>query len=279
MKSVIDYLKSEESKVQVVQFLHANTRRFHSLDTEEKVSSLVRASYNQLIAECVRENQYSYWSNEKTESIQNIYQQLILALRRLSPTSPSLPAVETIVSEHRERLIVALSLDEEKGSAPAPCAEYTGEFQAKVLRLQEGNWMQPMMDIGCGLKQELVQYLSDQGYEEVYGLDLYQSEGSRSICGSWLDVRFQENSWGCVLSHMAFSNHLRRAQAEGSRLEQRYEEKYLEILASLKKGGTFIYSPALRHLEERLSREHYRVTYYQNLSDRSFDTVHITRLA
>ena len=56
---------------------------------------------------------------------------------------------------------------------------------------------------------------------------------------------------------MSFSNHLRRALIDTGENKEKYREKYLGILESLKEGCVFIYTPSVKEIGNRLNRKKY----------------------
>ena len=69
---------------------------------------------------------------------------------------------------------------------------------------------------------------------------------------NWLESTFPSNTWGTVISHMAFSNHFTHHHLKTDGKFEAYARKYMEILNALKVGGSFIYTPGLSFIEELL---------------------------
>ncbi|WP_025721630.1 class I SAM-dependent methyltransferase [Paenibacillus sp. 1-18] len=157
-----------------------------------------------------------------------------------------------------------------------PCEEYTPELQAKLLGLDTTRMQEPVLDIGCGSEARLVLYLRSHGIK-AYGADrLAKTEGCVTQ-GDWLETSFEQNAWGTIVSHMAFSNHFIHHHLKTDGNINEYAHKYMEILRAIRPGGSFIYSPCLPFMEELLDvRSGYLVEYIQ--SSTGYKATKITRL-
>lgn len=131
------------------------------------------------------------------------------------------------------------------------CSEYTPQFQLEVLHIDIAKLKEPVLDLGCGQSASLVKYLAKQGID-AYGADRNAQDHPRLFNKDWFDFELVPEYWGTVISHMALSNHIRHAEQHGKVKE--YTAKYYEILASLKKGGGFIYAPGIKELEDNLPK-------------------------
>lgn len=131
------------------------------------------------------------------------------------------------------------------------CAEYTPEFQIKLLNIELENVKEPVLDLGCGSQAGLVHFMRENGIE-AYGMDRNVETGHYTFNMSWLECPFHPNIWGTVISHMAFSNHFTHHHLKADGEYKKYAHKYMEILHSLKLGGSFHYAPSLPFIEELL---------------------------
>lgn len=281
MKNIIQYLKSEETKKSIMAFIEENIHLYKGISTEVQIQQLTGTIYNQFVKECVQNDQYVSLSNRTISLLNEIYKQLILDLTELSYQNYSYEELSKIVENHRKILITIIQsneYDSETEQLYIPCAEYSSQFQNQILRVSEHCIEEPIIDIGCGAKCELVVFLKKNGYSNVFGLDQFVSNDSKIICSNWFDYQFQESSWSTVIAHMSFSNHLRRSLINHDNKRGIYVDKYNEILKSLKDNGLFIYTPSVKILEEVLNPEEYEVTYYKNSIDRNLDTVYIKKL-
>ena len=282
MKSVIAYLEDEETKKAIMHLIQDNLYLYQGINTEEKIQSLTGSLYNYLVMECVQNNQYVSLSKDTIEELNTIYRGLILSLRGIAVSGRTSPNdLESVVHCHRLKLIDALQRNtytKNQEQLFIPCAEYSGSFQFHLLRLNEMVMKTPILDVGCGKKHQLLTYLQEIGYGELYGIDQYISDDKKIVCSNWFEYLFLPSTWGTIIAHMSFSNHFRRSLINHDPDRMLYTEKYQEILDSLRFGGCFIYSPSVKAIEENLDADRYSVTYFPNLEDRNLDTVCIRKI-
>ncbi len=131
------------------------------------------------------------------------------------------------------------------------CAEYSPDFQMNLLNVSIETIKQSVLDLGCGSKASLVHFLRKKGIE-AFGVDRNVDTMDYLFKVGWLECPFKSNTWGTVISHMAFSNHfVHHHLKSGGRIES-YAIKYMEILNSLIEGGSFFYAPSVPFIEELL---------------------------
>ncbi|AEE15536.1 hypothetical protein [Treponema brennaborense] len=281
MKNIIQYLQSDETKERIVSLINDNILLYQGINTDIQIQKYTGLIYNQFVKECVQNNQYVSLSNKTINAINEIYKQLVLNLRKISSKKYEIIELRCIVDEHRNKLVSALEnndYEDKKEQLFIPCAEYTGEFQNEILRTDLNQLHEPIIDIGCGLSYELIKLLRRNGYSKVYGLDQYVSNDSKVACSNWFDYSFQESTWGTIIAHMSFSNHLRRSIINSDEYKDTYMKKYYEILHSLKQDGVFIYTPSVKVIEDELNRSEYEIQYFRNVNDKNLDTVYIRKL-
>ena len=281
MKNIIQYLQSDETKERIVSLINDNILLYQGINTGIQIQKYTGLIYNQFVKECVQNNQYVSLSNKTINAINDIYKQLVLNLRQISSKKYEINQLRFIVDEHRNKLILTLEhndYEDKKEQLFIPCSEYTGDFQNEILRTDVHQLHEPIIDIGCGLSYELIKLLRRNGYSEVYGLDQYISNDSQIVCSNWFDYTFQESTWGTIIAHMSFSNHLRRSTINNDEYKKIYVDKYYEILTSLKQGGTFIYTPSVKVIEDEIDRNEYEIQYFRNVNDNNLDTVYIRKL-
>ncbi|PKL25802.1 MAG: hypothetical protein CVV47_03940 [Spirochaetae bacterium HGW-Spirochaetae-3] len=275
--NIVDYLQSERSVEFIVNRIAENLELYRGVDTEQKVFSFSGVLYNYFVNECVMNNQYLAFSKDDYSRVRGIYIALINDLRNLSSGDIPMSDIGTIVRDHRRRLIGLLSAKQSMVDVIVPCAEYSPGFQKKILRVDGDSLMQPVMDIGCGQKASLVKELRKDGVK-AFGIDQYISTDKHITCESWMDFKFNDSTWGTILAHMSFSNHLRRCITFNDADLPRYKEKYSEILGSLRHRGSFIYCPSLPEIEAGIDRQKYNVAYYANNDDELLNTVYVTSI-
>jgi hypothetical protein len=139
------------------------------------------------------------------------------------------------------------------------CSEYSPETQLAALRLDPRALAQPVLDVGCGDGAALARHLRGLGIE-AFGMDRRIADpGPWLTEADWMDYRFAPGTWGTIVSHMAFSNHMLYALRYEPARRDRCAGKYSEILASLAPGGSFHYSPGLPLFEKDLPGGRYTV--------------------
>ncbi len=156
-----------------------------------------------------------------------------------------------------------------------PNFQYEGESQLRILGIDLENLKEPILDVGCGKDHKLVRLLKSRGYD-AFGLDRYRTNKDYIIRASWLDFDYGLDRWGSIIAHMSFSNHFYRESLKANGLYREYGESYMKILNSLKKGGSFYYSPSIEIIEEHLDENLYEVAY-RNLEN-GYKVVKISKI-
>jgi hypothetical protein len=287
------YLESPETGEAVVARILAGLSWYQNIDTDETTELFTGEIYNWFVRECVARNQYLVFTEDSYARIFSLYRDLVFALRKLDAASADGERVRAIVRNHRKRLLAIVSPAEASlGSAGVivPCAEYTVALQLKVLRLDPASVVGPVLDIGCGEKASLVRKFRALGFVAT-GIDQYvpPSGDDCVLRRNWLEFDYRKAYWGAVVSHMAFSNHFRRAIAQSEKrpdddapraLVSAYRAAFTAILDSLKKGGSFTYTPSVAEAESTVDRSRFTVERFTNVAGSpELDTVRITRLA
>lgn len=142
-----------------------------------------------------------------------------------------------------------------------PCSEYSPTMQMEVLGLDLTTIVEPVLDLGCGEGAGLVRYLRANGID-AYGLDrsLPRNSEPHLIEANWFEFSFQPEQWGTIISNLSFSIHFLNHHLRGDGKYAAYAEKYMEILRSLRAGGSYHYAPAIPFIEEYLPPTRYHVT-------------------
>ena len=260
----------------VHQFLVANWHAFHNLAQDgsrtERRAVVRRAalySENATILTLLRANQYLEADRNLHTRLRDLYQTTLDRVIDLcSGAAPDLQPVEQAVHEHQVRLRAILQSYEEltlfpreqPRIRPIPCGEYSAELQLRVLNVSLSELREPILDIGCGREANLVRHLVDQGLD-AHGLDRIVEPGPHIRRVDWLDERYAPASWGTIISHLAFSNHLTRHHLRRNGNWVRYADKYVEILRALRVGGSFVYVPDLPFVECHLPPLEFRVAH------------------
>ena len=279
MKNIVDYLSSENSEKLIVNLIKENIYLYQAINTETKINQFTGTLYNHFVNECVMNNQYICLSREYYDKIFDIYKMLINKLKDITAYNNLEDKIRSIVKEHRIRLIEIINKPSviDNSEVIIPCSEYSYNLQVSILRINETNIREPIIDIGCGKHANLIKEL-EKRYNNVYGIDQYINDKSNVICENWFDFNFKSNTWGTIIAHMSFTNHYRRSISFSSPELNNYSNKYVEILESLKDGSYFIYTPSIPEVEDELDEDKFEIRKYTNiLNDRNMDTVHIKR--
>lgn len=137
-------------------------------------------------------------------------------------------------------------------------AEYSPALQLRILGLDQHEWLEPIVDLGCGVDAKLVQHLRERGLDAV-GIER-RGRLPFLMTKDWFDVRFEPNSIGTLLSHLAFSLQFLHHHWHPGNRAFAYAQKYMELLRSLIPGGVFCYAPGLPFIECLLDPGEFEVT-------------------
>ena len=234
----------------------------------ENLEHIIAYTVEKTISAIFSINQFLHITDEQKQNLYNIYRE---SWSNYDPKSP-----EQSILEHHKRLskwisqlypsefAFLLRTKDQIGSVVN--AQYSADFQMKILGLEIENLMEPIIDIGCGSHANLVRYICKHK-NKVLGIDRvieYKSEHTKEI--NWLDFQFLPCFYGTVIANMSFSNHLIYHIQNKTPYLQAYLSKYKEIIASIKKGGVFVYAPSLLFIEEMLDKTKYsiKVTVWGN---------------
>ncbi|MBS4174454.1 class I SAM-dependent methyltransferase [Bacillus sp. FJAT-49736] len=253
---------------ETIQLLIQKAKEISMFITDAKVMGtykrLVRYISNQSIKVFFEVNQYLDFNRESYRVLQNIYGNLLEAICKLANQKEITEKdINHLFLVHYKNLQAFLlesngtEIFKKYRKTPVlfevKCAEYTPEFQMKVLNINLDTIKQPVLDIGCGPQTRLVRFLRKNGIQ-AFGMDRNLNSSNYLIDMNWLECPFKPNRWGTIISHMAFSNHFTHHHLKADGNFERYAQKYMEILNSLKHGGSFIYAPGLSFIEEALMK-------------------------
>ncbi len=135
-----------------------------------------------------------------------------------------------------------------KNITPVACSEYSAALQLQILNIDVNNIKIPFLDIGCGKNSNLVNYLCKNGLD-AFGIDRCMFLQKNLVNCNWLEFNYGTQKWGTIVSNLGFSNHFvhHNLRPDGNFTE--YATVYMNILKSLKIGGTFSYAPNLPFIE------------------------------
>ena len=217
-------------------------------------------------------NQFIHIDLVEKEIFKNIYRSYLQGLKTILATSPSLellePRLNLWMQAHFNDLkvnisrffdsIAARQVHENVILKKALCSEYSPPFQMQILGLSPADLLEPVLDLGCGKSGQLVQYLNACGVRAL-GVDRVVDAAPNLVERDWFDLDLAPNTWGTILSHMAFSNHFLFHHRYKNGQPEKYARQYVTLLNSLKAGGAFYYSPGLPFIEAFLPPSTYTV--------------------
>lgn len=153
------------------------------------------------------------------------------------------------------------------------CSEYSAEFQLKLLNVDIQNLIEPVLDVGCGKSANLVNYLRNMGID-AFGMDrLIEKTSNEIFRADWLDFDFKPHFWGTIISNQSFALHFTNHHNRKNGDYIFYARKYMEILNSLKKGGTFYYAPGLPFIEAYLPKDKFKTSTHRISDSFSYSRV------
>lgn len=246
----------------------------------ESEQKLVDYACEKVLAEFYKTNQYYYFDANAKNDLKNIYVVLLNELKSKTENS------DTISTNHYHRLkewlikTNAFALKMYNSANPeaekVPCFEYTPDLQIEILKINIPDLMQPVLDIGCGKDGNMVCFLRQNGIE-AYGIDVCNFENPDLSNSDWLEFNYGVEKWGTVISNLGFSNHFHHHHLREDGKFEEYAIKYMEILNSLKTGGSFHYAPDLDFIEIYLDRSIYKLSKH-SFSKYNFKSSTVTKM-
>jgi SAM-dependent methyltransferase len=258
------------------------TIRNMDTDTEKEMIDFLT---DEALQEFCRVNQYFSFNSESVKKLKAIYSGLNQRIKKLDANARQ-PELDAISHDHYRLLCDWLVQTNafagkmysgnQEYAVPVACSEYPSDLQLNILNLKLIDLIEPVLDIGCGRELNLVNYLRDNGIE-AYGIDRFDNENPYYTKTDWLEYDFENEKWGSLISNLGFSNHFihHNLRTDGNYLG--YAKKYMEILASLKPGGSFYYAPDLPFIEKHLDSSKYQYTG-NNIEGYVYKSSRITRI-
>jgi len=233
-----------------------------------EVENLVQFTTERVLAQLYQINQYYSFNQKNIKELKNIYHALFQSFLKIS-NFPTNEELEELASAHYLRLQSWLKNTNqfaEKIFKPEEpylqkniiCAEYAPEIQIELLSIDLQGIKEPILDLGCGSKAELVLYLRRLGLE-AYGIDRAAKSQDFVTKTDWFDFTFEPKYWGTIISNLGFSNQFvhHHHRPDGNFTD--YARKYMEILHSLQLGGAFYYAPDLPFIEMYLETNQFKI--------------------
>ena len=265
--NIINYLHSNKTKQQIMELISENIINIWKIDSQENINYFAASIYNWFIKECINYNQYIEFTESQTDVLKTLYKTLIQSLKKVPPELMNIH-IEKIVKKHRTKLLkimLEIFSDQNEIAQRKLCSEYSCKLQKQILRLEINELLEPILDIGCGGKAFFVKECMNNK-KEVIGMDQYIiQELNNIICKNWLEFDYEMEKCGSFISQMAFTNHYKYHIVHQTNYMSRYKEKYIEILNSLKIGGSFYYSPSIPEIEQKLDIRKYKMNSFDNI--------------
>lgn len=221
---------------------------------------------DQAIKKFCEVNQYYSISDKARNELRNIYTALLSAIKQ--NLNEDKENYDMLINAHFQRLqnwlkhsnpfSATLYSSKPQKLEAVPCAEYSPEFLIDLFKIDLKHITGPVLDIGCGTNANLVCYMRNKGIE-AYGIDRFDFNTSFLERSDWLVYNYGINKWGCIISNLGFSNHFMHHHLREDGNYIGYAQKYMEILKSLKKNGSFMYAPSLPFIEMHLPKSKYTV--------------------
>lgn len=257
------------NSLQLIEVTESLVEKIQQLDAASE-KEMIDFLTDEALQEFCRVNQYFSFNTESVNELKAVYGELNRKIRGLNHNA-SQTELNAVSRDHYSNLCDWLvhtnafagkmySSDQEYAK-PVACSEYTPDLQLDILHIDLKNLLEPILDVGCGRELNLVNYLRDNGME-AYGMDRFDNENPFYLKADWLEYYFETGKWGSIISNLGFSNHFihHNLRADGNFRE--YAQKYMEILQSLKTGGSFYYAPDLPFIEKHLDKSEYQFSSF-----------------
>ena len=205
-------------------------------------------------------NQYLRIDRAKVQELENIYRQTWQIMLRTGDVHAALrehhyPELSRWIADlYPPGFLESLKLSPFIGHVV--CKEYSAQLQIELLGIDVSHIKEPLIDVGCGARANLVRYLRSLDIE-AYGLDRSLARADSYLESiDWFDYSFEPDTWGTIVSHLAFANHLVFTYRHDRTQLDQYVLKMRDMIRSLVIGGTFYYAPSLPFIEQRLSAQY-----------------------
>jgi hypothetical protein len=235
---------------------------------------------NKVLQEFCGINQYYTFNKRSKKALRDIYYNLFSNIKKNKISTDS------IAKKHYESLIkwlqITNSFAEKIYASKAEiiesvaCSEYSADLQIEILQIDIKQINEPVLDIGCGKRGNLVMHLRQNGIE-AYGFDRFVINNSFLTNSDWFEYKYDKIKWGTIVSNLGFSNHFVHHHLRDDNSFIDYAKLYMNILNSLKIGGSFHYSPDLPFVEQYLDENKYHLTK-RNIGGYDFKSIRIKRL-
>lgn len=141
------------------------------------------------------------------------------------------------------------------------CSEYSAASQKQTLHLDKIELCEPILDIGCGKDGYLVKNFREANLD-AFGIDRFADDSPFLKKADWLEFDYGIEKWGTIVSNLGFSNHFVHHHLRSDGAYTEYAKKFMDILKSVKIGGSFCYAPDLPFIEQYLNKANFQVSKY-----------------
>ncbi|MCI3921183.1 class I SAM-dependent methyltransferase [Paenibacillus sp. TRM 82003] len=222
---------------------------------------LVTYTTKKVIDRFIKVNQFLNFSEEDFQILKGLYQRFFNEVLYQSKVESDLTGnmIKSCFHEHYRRLRKFLTVtngievfkkyEENPYLFEVVCAQYRAEFQIRLMGIASIPLIEPVLDIGCGQDAQLIQYFRGQGIQ-AFGIDRMVEDTEFTAKANWFEFTLLPDRWGTIISHMAFTNHFGHHFFRKDGNYTAYILKFMEIIKSLKVGGSFVFSPSIPFLEQ-----------------------------
>lgn len=225
----------------------------NAMNTDEytKVMNKLAKSFMTNLAKGAQTNRFT---QKDCNEILDIYHKLIEDISNFDMS------YEKIALEHFVRVRNFINDFTTKSDDDKEKLSYSPEFILKVLNVNLDDVNGKVLDIGCGKKGELVNFLRNKGIQ-AYGIDMNCEDSDVLEQEDWLQKEYPKDTYSLITSNLSFTKYFNQANLEEQNDEEciEYAQAYMKILHSLKVGGKWHYVPAVTFIEELLPEDEFEV--------------------
>jgi hypothetical protein len=252
----------DQTVMDIIVNRHAELKQYYqNLINSNKLINVIETITNRVTQSFTKANQFIHIDLEHKSILNLIYHHLFQQLVDLTEVNEN--GVSLIFHQHYDQLKQFLIQSNQHDlftkyyqNPKIPkieCRDYQANLQLDLLSMDWDQLMEPVLDIGCGKDAYLVHELRQRGIDAV-GFDRHVEDKVKYLYQSdWHTFEFKEQTWGTIVSHMAFTNHFIHHHLRNDGQFINYARLYTFILKSLKPMGSFIYTPDLPFMETLVS--------------------------
>jgi SAM-dependent methyltransferase len=276
-KSMLDVYQVDQDFLRIekvnLEFMYTNRSEIIKiLDDPDLSLNLANQFVKSSLEFTYENNQYVHLNEQEQDRLMQMYHTYLQGMKTVLKSSSDFDIFSSdfslLVKNHFKNLSTNISrfFDNEVGwqvqeniiLKQVVCSEYSPEFQLGLLGLNIKTLLQPVLDLGCGKNGPLVNFLRMQGINAI-GVDRMVDKNPALKEMDWFSLDLKPETWGTVVSHMAFSNHFIFHHHYKNGKPRQYARMYMQILQSLKPGGLFVYTPGLPFIEQYLPVDQFSI--------------------